>query len=223
MAGLSVWNGAAFVDGEPRIWNGMAFVPPSSCHVWDGAQFVKVWPSGIEFVSSATANSNTVAMPAHQAGDFLVCFTTRNSFNLPSLASGWTNIDTGTATSTSARIAYKVAASSSESTGTWTSANSCTVHVYRGVGAYRSHSKVAATDQHWPGLTGLDEDDAIVRCMVNSSSTPGGLPGNFTARHQFGSVRTCDRIPLDGTSQQSDPSGLVGANAVVAFTVALRT
>lgn len=45
MAGLKTWDGSAFVDGQPRIWNGSAFVTPSACHVWDGTQFVKVWPT----------------------------------------------------------------------------------------------------------------------------------------------------------------------------------
>lgn len=45
MAGVKVWSGSAFVDGQPRIWNGSAFVAPASCHVWDGTGFVKVWPS----------------------------------------------------------------------------------------------------------------------------------------------------------------------------------
>lgn len=45
MAGLSVWNGSAFVDGDPKIWNGSAFVAPSECHIWNGSAFVKVWPT----------------------------------------------------------------------------------------------------------------------------------------------------------------------------------
>lgn len=60
MAGLSVWNGSAFVEGEPRIWNGSAFVAPSSCHVWDGSQFVKVWPS---FTRQRINKSGTQSMP----------------------------------------------------------------------------------------------------------------------------------------------------------------
>lgn len=73
MAGLSVWNGSSFVGGQPRIWNGTAFVPPSSCHVWDGSQFVKVWPS-------------FVRQRMNQSGSF-----TPPSPNTQALVTGWTS------------------------------------------------------------------------------------------------------------------------------------
>ena len=61
MAGLKAWNGSAFVDGEPRIWNGSAFVAPSAIHIWDGSQFVKVWPN---FVRQRINRSSTWTIPA---------------------------------------------------------------------------------------------------------------------------------------------------------------
>lgn len=45
MAGVKVYQGGVFVDGQPRIWNGSSFVAPSAIHVWNGSAFVKVWPS----------------------------------------------------------------------------------------------------------------------------------------------------------------------------------
>lgn len=95
--------------------------------------------AGIVPVSSAYAAAETVAMPDHQAGDTIFVFVTRTGSATPALQSGWTNVANGNrAVGTgnwSGRIASKVAASSSETVGTWATAEHILVLVYRNVTA----------------------------------------------------------------------------------------
>lgn len=90
-------------------------------------------PTGITYVGSATG-TNTATMPAHQAGDLLMAFSYRDgNTTAPTLASGWLNVTTTSGSTNSARLALKMAASSSETVGTFTNATSTIVAVYRGV------------------------------------------------------------------------------------------
>jgi surface protein len=81
------------------------------------------------------ANGNTSAtLPAHQVGDLILAFIFRDgNTTAPAIPSGenWTSIQVAGANVTSGRIAYKVAASTSEATGTWTNASRCLFLVYR--------------------------------------------------------------------------------------------
>lgn len=87
----------------------------------------------ISYVSSASAAANTVAMPTHAAGDLIIAFAYRsNSATLPTLPAGWSSgFNPGGQNTTSMIMGYKVAASGSEATGTWTNATGIAVAVYR--------------------------------------------------------------------------------------------
>jgi hypothetical protein len=93
----------------------------------------------ISYVGGATGITS-VTMPAHQAGDLLLAFAYRDGSNLaPSLPAGWSSPDaigngvTNTGNTQGARIGFKFATSSSETSGTWTNATGLIIHVYRGV------------------------------------------------------------------------------------------
>jgi hypothetical protein len=100
-----------------------------------------VWGTCPSFVANGSityigqANGiESATLPAHQAGDLILAFAFRDGSNtFPTLPTGWTSIDTAFVTSASARLAYKVATSSSETTGTWFDATTCIFLVYRGV------------------------------------------------------------------------------------------
>lgn len=93
-------------------------------HVADGS---------ITYIGEATGTTSAT-LPAHQTGDLILGFAFRDgSTTLPTLPTGWSSIDTNTTTSTAARLAYKVATSNSETTGTWTNASSVIFLVYRNV------------------------------------------------------------------------------------------
>lgn len=135
MAGLSVWNGSSFVDGEPRIWNGSAFVAPSEAYVWQGGQFIKVWPSwayDISYVNSSTTQGTSISIPSHQAGDLLFMLGMRDGNNTaPSVPAGWTELHRGGNNNQAMTLAYRIAPSSGTSSGTWSNANRLVAAVYR--------------------------------------------------------------------------------------------
>ena len=90
----------------------------------------------ISYIGSATGTNSIASMPAHQAGDLLLFFAFRDgNVTAPSLPSDYTNILTGSDSDlvSSCRVGYKIAASGSETSGTWTNATGLICHVYRGV------------------------------------------------------------------------------------------
>jgi hypothetical protein len=89
----------------------------------------------ISFISQ-TSGTDTFTMPSHETGDLLVVFAYRDgSTTAPGepAGAGWSTIGSGGGSSNSSRISYKIAASNSEVSGTWTNATTTFVHVYRGV------------------------------------------------------------------------------------------
>lgn len=88
----------------------------------------------LSLVGSATGTTSAV-IPAHQAGDLILCWAYRDGSNtLPTLPTGqdWTSLDGVTGANTNAaRLVAKIADGSSETTGTFTSATSVVVAVYR--------------------------------------------------------------------------------------------
>lgn len=120
---------------------------------------VTVLAAPISFVGAA-AGTTTPVLPAHQAGDLLVCFMFRDgNATAPALPAGWTSAATGAGTTCSYRLAYKIATSSSESGGGATTATTCITSVYRPkagfallMGAVAPATGTAAT-LAYPGLT----------------------------------------------------------------------
>lgn len=112
-------------------------------------------------VGTAGGDGATVTIPAgHIPGDVLIVFAFRdgNTTN-PSIPSGWTN-DTNTidGTSCSATIGWKVATSTSETSGTWTNADSCVVAVLRNadnIDPIKGRNSVAGTTNTvvYPAIT----------------------------------------------------------------------
>lgn len=86
----------------------------------------------ISFVGSATGTTSAT-LPTHASGDVLIAFAHRDgNTTAPSLPAGWTDLGSSGANVNSSRIGYKVAASSGETSGTWTNATGLVVLVYRG-------------------------------------------------------------------------------------------
>lgn len=95
----------------------------------------------ISYIASGTGITSVSSMPSHAAGDYLIGCAFRDGNNTaPTLPAGWTELPSGSSlgagsNSNGMRLAYKVASSSSEVSGTWTSATSLNIDVYRGVGS----------------------------------------------------------------------------------------
>ena len=91
----------------------------------------------ISFVGAA-GGTTSVTIPEHKIGDFMIAFAFRDgSTTNPTIGTGsptaWTSItNTTDGTSCSLSMGWKIAASTSETTGTWTNASRMLVAVYRG-------------------------------------------------------------------------------------------
>ena len=86
----------------------------------------------ISRVSSATANTTSVSIGTHAAGDTIIIAGYRDGNNAgPTIPTGWYQLFSGGGNSTGFSVAYKIATSSSETSGTWTSATSLHAIVYR--------------------------------------------------------------------------------------------
>jgi hypothetical protein len=110
----------------------------------------------LEFTGWAHGEAESMTLFTHQAGDLLLMFAYRESNSAPSAAAGWTLITSGdSANTSSALLYYKIAASSSETSGTWSSADALVCLGYRGVssvGAFGGTTGNSAT-MNYPALT----------------------------------------------------------------------
>lgn len=137
----------------------------------------------ISRVGTNSASGTSVTIPAHQAGDLIILVAyRRGSSTPPSLAAGSTNIISGNGSASSLRVGYKVAAGASETSGTWTSATSMAVHVYRGASGIGDAqiSGGATTQVTYPALTFVGTNPwvmgvGLVRDTAASLAAPTGM------------------------------------------------
>ncbi len=85
----------------------------------------------ISRVGSATAAATTITLPTHASGDVIVMIAHRQNTTPPSVPGGWTTIDSSGASSISMVLAWLLADSASETSGTWTNAQRLIAIVYR--------------------------------------------------------------------------------------------
>lgn len=87
----------------------------------------------ISRISFASAASDSVTLGTHASGDLILVFSYNDGANTaPSLPdSTWLNINNATGSTSGTRIGYKIAQSSSETSGTWTNADGLIAIVYR--------------------------------------------------------------------------------------------
>lgn len=146
----------------------------------------------LSFVSGVGANADNVTLGTHAAGDVLLCFCgLEASATPPDLASGWTNIAAGASPdNVASRLAYKVAASGGETSGTWTNATAIIVVVYRSQHASDFVGGLAddfggGTTLNYPGIT-LDVGDGTSWALLFGISSWGagtlGTPTGTTSR-----------------------------------------
>jgi hypothetical protein len=114
----------------------------------------------INYIDRVTGTDGTADMLC-EVGDLLVAWVSRDgSVTTPTLPSGWTSIVAGGASSLGYRLAYKVATSELESSGTWTNATSIAISQYRpgtgytlSTGAWATGVNSSGTNALYPALT----------------------------------------------------------------------
>ncbi len=158
-------------------------------------------------VGAASADASSVTMPpAIQAGDLMVVAAYRRNNTVPSVATDWQTIGTHNGNSSSIRVAYKIATSGSDTSGTWNNAQFVAIQVFRnhaGVGdsainsagtmnmTYPSLSLEKVDGTSWvaafagnDGATNLETPPAG---MINVTSKEG-TAGEITAHNTNGGV-----------------------------------
>jgi hypothetical protein len=90
----------------------------------------------VSYVSQASAAANTLTLPSHQAGDLLVMLAMRYSSPSPGTIPStwvprWLGQHNGSFVISHLAVAYRIAASSAETSGTWTNFTHLLCAVYR--------------------------------------------------------------------------------------------
>ena len=146
----------------------------------------------IALQGSDTANSTTITMPSHAAGDLLLFFAYRdNSATVPTIPSGWITRVSLSQSVGSLAIAYKHAQSNAETSGTWTNATQIFASVWRGdpntliFPNYISSNNATSTTINYLSQTANTfqtnaSDQALVgwvanRNSANTLSSPSGM------------------------------------------------
>lgn len=115
----------------------------------------------IMFVGANADKTTTVAMPPYiQSGDLMIMAAYRRNSTMPSEASGWTTLGTHSGNSSTIRLAYKLAESGSETSGSWGNAQFLAVQVFRnhgGVGNWAINS-ANNVNINYPSLTLINDD-----------------------------------------------------------------
>lgn len=183
----------------------------------------------LSFIGAASAQTTTVGIPTHQAGDLIVMFAFR--FDTTALATKpsaggnvptWTDIDANTGSSSgSARTAYAVGTGSTTS-GTWTSANILVAAVLRGQNAspIGGHAETGGNSADptctSPSVTLLNSSGSSILLNFYASkyiNTWSAAPSGYTRRTAVGSwpnaggvLNTKDSSTTDGSSGQGSSS-----------------
>lgn len=217
-----------------------------------GTPTVTVASSGPQLISSASAQATTVTMPTHAAGDLLIMFAERESNSGPGVPAGWGTIQSQVgANNISAVLAYKYAASSSETSGTWSNANGLIVEVWRNAKVGSSVAQTGSADGVvYPALSMLNAAGssrvAAYGAHRNTAGDMGVAPAGMVntvnvagSGQDFASHATAAGVASwssqtattgEGASGYSSfvvellPSawkGIIGANTSVAATVAI--
>ena len=146
---------------------------------------------------NANFSGATVTVPSHASGDLMVIVAASLSGStVPSLPSGWTSAHTATGDD-GRRVGWKIATSTSDTSGTWTNAAYCTVAVWRGptsVGACASAANEVSHNAPIPALT-LTESASLVATMAyDKSGTTPPTPSGTTSRYLSSNtdLRWCD-------------------------------
>lgn len=131
----------------------------------------------ISYIGGATG-TNSATLPTHAADDLIIGWAFRDGLAaLPTVPSGWTTITTTTGTLCGAAIAYKIAASSGETSGTWTSADSLVIQVYRGADLTTPIGNSAI-------LAGASTSNTVQYPALTFTDTSGSSWGMVAAGHR---------------------------------------
>lgn len=234
---LSAAGYALYQKAAPFSGSGALFVNAFASYLFTGvlggggslaAIADAVLPEGVTWRSGASAAGNTVAMPTHVAGDLIWAIAFRDGSTIaPTLPAGWTTHGSSNNTGCAYILAWKTAASASETTGTWTNATSVAVSVYEkptdatwyvtfilGETKTQNDSTTGSTmswiDANWTTAPQPNVDKWFLRTAAHRTATnmTANIPAGWTAR--AGGVGEC--VMMDTNGPVSVSANSVGGN-----------
>jgi hypothetical protein len=141
----------------------------------------------ISRVGSASAQATTITIPTHQSGDLILIVATRNNSTAATVPSGWVTLSAIGGSGISFAIGWKIAKSSSETSGTWTNASA--IHCWVG----RGDSGVLAFS---PALTLTTATSATVQYGALSNYRAGVLDNWYIGTaFQLNSTNSLETAP----------------------------
>lgn len=130
------------------------------------------------YVGTAFAEATTFTMPTHQAGDLIIVQATRwSSTTVPTVPSGWSVLMSRNTSNRTMVLACKVAASSGETSGTWTNAEMLACGIWRDdvnylvPGAFGTAAQTGGTTMAFPVV------DTVNTIRQRASSWVAGFAG----------------------------------------------
>lgn len=155
----------------------------------NGFKSLNKWMEGLDgpapanprpsLVGSVYGAGTSISLPEHEAGDLIIITAHRSNNTAPTRPAGWNGPAGAGANYMSAILGWKVAASGSEVSGTWTNAAGLCARVYRNaqtVGAI-STANSNSSSVSLPALT-LAWDASEV--TIDRFAVGGGTPAAFT-------------------------------------------
>ena len=161
------------------------------------------------YVNSATSTSTTVTVPTHQIGDVIIIFASSLTTTPPTLPSGWTNLQTKVGASTSLRVGYKYATSTSDGSGTWTGASALNCVIYRNLKIFNdsSDNTGSSTTINYPAKTfasGPGDNSVVIMFAQKNISVAPLTPASTTSRSSIASTnistKACEKTGINGIS-----------------------
>lgn len=141
------------------------------------------------YVASTSDEATSLTLPSHQAGDLIVLVAARvGNTTPPTVASGWVSFVSRSNNGIGSVVAYKIAASASETSGTWTNATHLAAATYRNdtnyllVGGFGGNNNFS-TAINYPALT-LRATNWLVGAVIlaTNSTTGDAAPSGMTQR-----------------------------------------
>jgi len=176
-------------------------------------------------IQAVSANANNVAITSTTNGDLIIVFAYfAGTATIPSLAAGFTNIQSSAGVSQAMRIGYKISAGADTSSGTWTNATQVVCHVYRGTAA--SAAAIGATTAVGAGNSVTLSYAALTLQNTSGTSWVAAFGGASSATAGMNGTPTGTAPNLGNRTNQTLCNGLdtgAGATSFTAQTLTVTT
>lgn len=142
----------------------------------------------ISILGTNTSATTTCTVTAHSIGDCILVLAARKGSNgTPTVPTGYTAIQSVTSNSAGSVMAYKIATSTSDASGTWSNATDMVISVYTGtntsapIGGSNVQTGTAATTITYP---------AVIMTNSSGSSWVAGLGNTHSTNTTIGTAPT---------------------------------